>query len=142
MPKSPHIEADHVTAAQNQKEVTGNEAVDELDESMNGKITFDYNTGPGNANYDVSGEPDRTSLIQKRYIILADTGPVLTGTKEFIIPTNDHTYFFFNNTTITIDIKITDGVGGSTGTGTPVTAGARRIVYCDGSDVFAMAAAV
>ena len=62
-------------------------------------------------------------------IKITDTGVVLTGAKNIIVPLNKKSYIFINTTAQALTLKT------STGTGIAVAAGKTAILLCDGTNV-------
>lgn len=117
---TPNLQIDHIIQSQAQKEVTANAAFDDLDQAITEKA--DIAIG-GTGTYTVSLDESRNAISRL-------TG-VLTGNRDYVVPTRDKIYIIDNATTgaYTVTVKT------SAGTGVVVEQGFKSIVYCDGTNV-------
>lgn len=79
------------------------------------------------------------TLVHPEYLAviinMTDTGPVLTGAKNVVLPTSDHKLWAVRNGTLqTLTFKTAGG------TGVAVTAGTSAIVYGDGTNIVRLTA--
>jgi len=115
-----------VEAAQFQKEVTMNTALDTIDKVLAGKYTYNM---ASDANYTVSD-----SNSQNRIIIITDTGVVLTTTRDITIDNLTKDWIVENRTAQSLVFKTAGGAGTVT-----VTSATIRHIYGDGTSIFAVA---
>ncbi len=128
MPTTPNLNLTHIEESQNQKEVTANEAFDGLDKALAGHETVDFDF-PSDANYTPAPADARGSLS---FDVVSTFGS-LTVTRDLIVPSTAKLYIIVNSTTGGKAINVTT----SGGTGIIVENGARRLLYCDGTNVVA-----
>ncbi|KKM95777.1 hypothetical protein LCGC14_1184730 [marine sediment metagenome] len=128
MPTTPNLRLTHIQESQNQKEVTANEAFDGLDKALAGHetVAFDF---PSDANFTPTPADARGSLS---FDVVSTFGN-LTVRRDLIVPSTAKLYIIVNSTTGGQAINVTT----SGGTGTVVENGARRLLYCDGTNVVA-----
>ncbi len=118
---SPNLEVPHLSASQNQKHVTVNEAIDFLDRAMTDVLDVDVASG------DVTLTDDQ-ALRHGFFTISGAPGVARLVTA----PTNQKSYFLRNDTTggFTITFK----AAGSSDPVIELPAGDWRLVYIDGTD--------
>jgi len=120
MATTPQLLITHIEQAQSNKNVTANEAFDELDSAIAGRL-----------DKDVAGSSNVTLTdIEARAAIIELTG-VLTGNIDVIVPTRTKHYILKNGTTgsFTLTIKT------SAGTGVVVDQKKWYNLICDGTNV-------
>ena len=71
---TPNLAIPHIAAAQNQKEVTANDAFDRLDEAITGRLTIDF----------AAGDVTLTASQYRRHVVFAATN-VASG-RELVLP--------------------------------------------------------
>ena len=126
------VEAPHWTASQNQPDVTVNESFDIFDATIALQKVIDF---ASDADRDITdGASAKPREWQHAVIEMTDTGVVLTGAVNVIVPDNPKIYFFYNNTLQTLTLKT------SAGSGVAVATTKRAILQCDGTDVVAWSA--
>lgn len=126
MADTTNIEAPKWTASQNQPDVTINSALDVVDTTVGGHNTIDFSS---DADYTLVDSGSRPREWQYGVIEMTDTGVVLTGGVNVIVPNNKRMYCMFNNTAQTLTYKT------SAGTGIAVATLKRAILQCDGTNV-------
>jgi len=120
MPTTPNLLIDHVVQSQYQKEVTANEAFDALEAALTETTTIS-----------IAGTGDYTvSTAEQRNAVLVLSG-LLTGNRNFIVPTRDKLYVIHNTTTGAFAVTVKTAAG----SGVIVEQGFKAIVYCDGTNV-------
>lgn len=123
---------DHLSANQNQPEVTVNAALDSFDVAGGSVLTHavatdgDYTLATG------SSPPEWLYHVVR----VTDTGAVLTTGRNIVVPGQAKPYGFRNDSGQTLKIKT------ATGLGVPVAAAKIAMVHCDGTDVFRVSADV
>jgi hypothetical protein len=121
MSATPNLAIEHLLQSQAQKEVTANEAFDALDQAMSDFTTIDVSAG----NTTVSAEDFTRSVLL-----------VLTGTPaaslDLTVPASKRLFIVQND--CGRDVAVTAGAGALI-----LTAGQRRLLYCDGTNVIAVA---
>jgi hypothetical protein len=128
MADTTNIEAPKWTASQNQPDVTMNSALDVIDTTVAGQNIVDVGS---DADYTLVATGTRPQEWQYCVIEMTDTGVVLTGAINVIVPDNQRMYFVYNNTAETLTFKT------AAGTGAAVLTTVRAIVQCDGTNVVA-----
>ena len=122
---TPSLGIVHIAAAQNQKEITANEAFDRLDESVNAQFPIAM------ANADVT-------LVQADLAsggVLQLTG-ALTADRYINIPAIQRAFIVRNSTTGGFNLIVQ--VTGAAGASVSVPVGALVALYCDSADVIAI----
>ncbi len=128
MPTTPNLNLTHIEESQNQKEVTANEAFDGLDKALAGHEVADFDF-PSDANFTPAPADARAALS---FDVISTFGS-LTVQRDLIVPDSAKLYVIVNSTTGGKAINVTT----SGGTGVIVENGARRLLYCDGTNVVA-----
>jgi len=120
MPQSPNLLIEHIVQSQSSKEVTANQAFNDLETAITEKAAIAI---AGTGTY-------TASLAEMRNAIIELTG-ILSGNRDFVVPNRDKIYTVHNNTTgaFTVTVKT------AAGTGIVVEQGFKSIVYCDGTNV-------
>ena len=127
MADTTNIEAPLWTASQNNPDVTVNSGSAVIDSTVAGHNIIDIGV---DANYTLVDTGTRPREWQYCVIEMTDTGVVLSGAIDVIVPDNQRIYFFLNSTAQTLTVKT------AAGTGIPVTiALPRTILQCDGTNV-------
>ena len=121
---SPNLAVPHVAAAQNQKEVTINDAIDALDNAINRTISLEM------ADADITLTSDQAN--RNGLIILTGT---LTTERIVTLPAN-HRRLAIRNATIG-DQQISVKYPGS-GADVTIVSGEARLMQGDGSDLYAI----
>lgn len=118
MAVTPNLNITHVDPAQNNKTVTLNEGLDELDEAIAGQVDKDCTAG------------GTITLIQTEWanLILHLTGTP-AGAFNIVVPINKKPYLVKNDSGQTATVKTPSG------TGVDVATGQSRLVRCDGTNV-------
>ncbi|MCP4034870.1 MAG: hypothetical protein GY734_26975 [Herbaspirillum sp.] len=126
-----NLELPEITTGQSDKATTHNEALGIID-SLSGVLVHDMST---DADYTLL---TTTTPEEWQYGVLkvTDTGVVLTAGRNIIVPDNAKLYVLDNATAQTITLKT------SAGSGVGVAAGLTQLLYCDGTNVIAIAGAV
>lgn len=119
MATTPNLLLTHIEQGQQQKELTANEAFDELDKAIAGLLSKTVTTA------DVT-----LTTAEARSAIIECSG-ALTGNRNLIVPTRTKIYAIRNNTSGAFSLTVKT----SGGTGIAVTQGKRQMVYCDGTNV-------
>jgi hypothetical protein len=119
MTTSPNIQAPHITANQNQKEVTANAATDHLDNAANRELTLDFAAG------DVTLSDDQFNRNAVFRCTNATAGVILN------LAARSRMMFIRNASGQQVTVRVTGGAGA----GVAVADATNRIVYCDGADV-------
>jgi hypothetical protein len=118
---TPNLAIEHILTSQAQKEVTANEAFDAIDEAMNDFTAIDVSAG----NTTVSVE-DFT-----RNVLLVLTGTP-AGALDLTVPVSKRLFIAQND--CGQDVAVTAGAGALI-----LTAGQRRLLYGDGTNIVAVA---
>jgi hypothetical protein len=119
----------YIAAAQNQPEVTANDAFDRIDAAMNGEVSF--------ALTDVALAIVLTPAQFASAFVLVFTG-ALTNGRNVIVPTSKRFFVALNSSTGGFPLVVKT----PTGTGVVVSATAGYVLlYCDGTNVIAVGAA-
>lgn len=132
MATSPNLDLIHLDANVASPQVILNESLDAMDEIVAGLFTHDIES---DADYTLSTETDPQEW-QYAAIKITDTGTELTTTRSIIVPDNTKQYIFINGTAQSLAVKT------SGGTGVTVATNKTQLLFCDGTDVIAVAAAV
>lgn len=121
------LDITHIETGQVQKEITSNEAFDDLANHIAGQFV-----------YNISADSDYTLNTQEGVeqqrnfnITVTDTSALLTANRNLIVPSSNNRWMVTNNTTFTITVKTL------TGEGVTVVPGQNKLIYCDGTDCFA-----
>ena len=120
------LAAPHWTASQNNPDVTHNSALDVLDSSIAGHNIIDF---ASDANYTLSITGSYPREWQHAVIEMTDTGVVLTGAVDVILPDNPRMWRVINTTAEILTFKM------ATGSGIPVGVGKRAVLEADGTNV-------
>ena len=121
MSATPNLAIEHILQSQAQKEVTANEAFDALDQALNDFTAIDVSAG----NTTVSAE-DFT-----RNVLLVLTGTP-AGALDLTVPASKRLFIVQND--CGQDVAVTAGAGALI-----LTAGQRRLLYGDGTNIVAVA---
>ena len=123
MPTSPNLLIEHIVQSQSQKEVTANEAFDDLERAITEV-----------ADVAIGGTGDYTATLDESRLAVTRLTGILTGNRNYIVPTRDKFYVVHNATTgaFTVTVKT------AAGSGVIIEQGFKSIVYCDGSSVVAL----
>lgn len=123
MPTSPNLLIEHIVQSQAQKEVTANEAFDDLERAITEV-----------ADVAIGGTGDFTASLDESRIAITRLTGILTGNRNYIVPTRDKMYWIHNATTgaFTVTVKT------AAGTGVIIEQGFKALVYCDGTNVVAL----
>ena len=120
------LDAPKWTASQNQPDVTHNTALDVIDASVAGNNVVDF---ASDADYTLDITGAKPQEWQHAVIEMTDTGVVLTGAVNVIVPAQARMYNFFNNTAQILTFKTVAGTGIAIGVGN------RATVQNDGTNV-------
>ncbi len=123
---SPNLAITHISASQNQKEVTANTAFDELDKALTDRISIAMT----DANYVLSTAEGGEALGHLVYVF---TG-ALTADRNIVVPANTKLYVVSNQTTGGHNITVKTAAG----TGIAVTNSDFQFLYCDGTNVISI----
>lgn len=126
MADTTNIEAPLWTASQNNPDVTVNSGLTVVDSVVAGQNIVDF---PSDADYTLVDTGDRPREWQYCVIEMTDTGVVLTGAVNVVVPDNERMWNVFNNTAQTLTFKT------SAGSGIAVATNKRAILQCDGTNV-------
>jgi hypothetical protein len=121
---SPNLDIAHVAAAQNQKEVTINDAIDALDRAVTDLLTKDLTAE--------TSPLALTATEALRSVALRFTGTP-AGAFTIHVPASRKGWHVLNDTTVVVTVKTPAGAG------VDVAPGGRAILYCDGADVVLVA---
>lgn len=122
---TPNLAIIHIAASQNQKEVTANTAFDDLDLAL----TDFYPVTITDADYTFSNPEALTHMVYK-------ISGALTANRNVVVPNNKKMYVVSNNTSGGHNITVKT----SAGTGISLSSTAFVVLYCDGTNVIALAA--
>lgn len=114
----------HIDAAQNQKEVTANEAFDHLDEALTNRLQKGITDGSDTVLDTAVGGEALANLVYQM------TG-TLTANRNMVVPTNKKVYVCQNATTGGFSVTVKTAAG----SGIAVAPGETRILYCNGTNV-------
>lgn len=126
MTTSTNLGITHLEENASSPEVRVNEAIDNLDESMNSSTTINF---ASDADLTLSTGGTYPNQWQYGTIVLTDTGPVLTTGRNVIVPDNERIYRIINSTAQTLTVKT------SAGTGIAVSSSGKAFLQCDGTNV-------
>lgn len=129
MPTTPDLNITHISASQNQKDVTANAAFDQLDVAIAGSASVDCTAG-GTITLD-------SLALVNNYKVWGYRRLKLTGTPSaaftIVVPlTYPKEYIVDNQSGQAATVK------GATGTGISVAAADVQSLYCDGTNVIAL----
>lgn len=121
----------HIEESQSNKEVTANTAFDKVDKAIAGLLTHNMTADADYAllTTDAGGNENLNAVIK-----ITDTGPVLTASRNIVVPALAKVWYAINATAQPLVFKT------SAGTGVTVAAGEEVWIRCDGVNVVAMAA--
>jgi len=113
-------------------EIILNDSLELVDRTLAGILTHNMTS---DADYTLS---TATNLREWLYAVtkITDTSTNLTTTRNIIVPTNTKIYIFVNATAQSLVLKT------SAGTGITVATNKTQYLYCDGTNVEAIAAAI
>jgi hypothetical protein len=112
---TPNLAIPHIAAAQNQKEVTANDAFDRLDEAITGRLTVDF----------AAGDVTLTASQYRRHVVFA-TVNVVSG-REMVLPAIRRV-IVVDNTAGAADLVVRQGT-----TIVTVSAGAGQLLHTTGT---------
>lgn len=128
MSTTPNLLITHISANQNQKEVTANSAFDELDEALTNLLAV----AMSDANYTLNATEGNEALA---HLVFKFTG-TLTANRNIIVPTNKKVYVVSNQTTGGFSLTVKT----ASGTGVALSTSGYFLLYCDGTNVVSLAA--
>lgn len=120
-----NLQIDYVQAFQEKKEVTANEAIDELDAAIGGTLSKTITT----ADVTLTGPPAQNSEAMKFRHVL--TG-AMTAARNYIVPVAAKKFYLIEHQAtggFVVTVKTTSG------TGIKLVNGEKKLVYCDGVNV-------
>jgi hypothetical protein len=133
MTTSSNLDIEHLVDSASAPEVPVNEAFDLIDSCVADQITIDF---ASDADLTLSTTGDAPQEWQYLSVKLTDTGTNLTTGRNVVVPDNKKEYIIVNGTAQTLTVKT------SGGTGIAVATSKTQLLYCDGTNVIAVAAAV
>jgi hypothetical protein len=123
---TPYLAIPHIQAAQDQKEVTANEAFDLFDASINAQVPIPFA---------VDADLTLTQAQLASGGVLKFTGAI-TADRYVNVPAIDRTFIVRNSTTGGFNLIVQ--VAGAAGASVPVSSGTLGALYCDSVDVIAI----
>lgn len=126
MSSSPQLDIPHITAGQDDKETTANEAVDALDNAVNRAVFVELNASTGN-----DQELDEATAFRRGLIVLNGTHDgSATDPFLFYLPATEKAYTVVNESSGEVEVL---GLGDSAGTGVFLSVGDVAAIHYDGS---------
>lgn len=132
MTSTSNLEMDHLEDGVASPDVVLNESLDLTDLAIAGMVTHNM---ASDADYTLSTSTDPEEW-KYAVVKITDTGANLTTTRNIIVPTNTKQYLLVNATAQSLVLKT------SGGSGITVATSNNQLLFCDGTNVIAMAAAV
>jgi hypothetical protein len=123
---TPYLGIPHIQAAQDQKEVTANDAFDFFDAAMNAQVPIPFA---------VDADMTITQAQLASGGVLQFTGAI-TADRYINVPAIDRAFIVRNSTTGGFNVIVQ--VAGAAGASVPVSAGTLTALYCDSVDVIAI----
>lgn len=130
-PGSPNVLVRHIAYGQNTKEVTCNNAIDQLDQQFCNKVTLNFNAGQYSLT--MTTYPEGGNALRNLYVIVTGT-PGGGGAGVVNLPQYPKAYLVFNSTSVNITFQS----GGGNYVGVTVAAGKRQELYFDGTQIVAL----
>lgn len=133
MTASSNLSIEHLVSNPAEPEVPVNEAFDLIDSCMSDQNTINFSSDADLTLSTAGAAPQQWQYLSVK---ITDTGVVLTTGRNVIFPTNKKLYLAINSTAQTLTFKT------SAGTGVALSTSTTQLLYCDGTNVIAVAAAV
>jgi hypothetical protein len=133
MSQTPNLLITEVAANQNQKEVTINQAIIELEAAFTSAVTIAMT----DADYTLTATEDGQAYGNLAFQF---TGTI-TANRHIILPNTPKLYLIMNNTnaSLGVDLIIKCATGGGSTVSVAVSSSLYTIVFCDGTNVVGIA---
>ncbi len=131
---SDHLEIPSVSASQNSKTLTINEADNLLDRALNGGLTLDID----NADHTLTDIQPTDAEAKQNFFIDVTTTTTLTADRTVFVPADRKWWIFRQSGNVNEQFTVLVQVTGPTGSAIPIPNGGTILIYCTGSDCIEM----
>lgn len=128
MSQTPNLLITEIAANQNQKEVTANQAIIELEAALTNALTV----AMSDADYTLTATENGQALGNLAFVF---TGTI-TALRHIIVPNKPKLYLVMNGTSASLGFSLTVKTAAGTGITIPTGTSAYTLLFCDGVNVY------